>query len=40
MMAIYSWIMSFVDKYTCCYVSLIFGIIHFYTMEIDYKYIL
>ena len=40
MMSIYSWLLSYLDKNACCYVSIVFGIVHFYTMEIDYKYVL
>ena len=40
MSAIYMWFFEQLTLALCCYISLVFGIIHFYTMEIDYKYIL
>jgi hypothetical protein len=40
MMSVYGWLMSYLDKFACCYISIMFGIVHFYTMEIDYKYVL
>ena len=40
MSAIYAWVFEMTTVQVCCHLSMVFGIIHFYTMEIDYKFIL
>ena len=40
MSSIYAWAFDLSSLQACCQGSMIFGIIHFYTMEIDYKFIL
>ena len=39
-LALYAWAFSYLDIFGTCYLSLVLGIAHFYTMEIDFKYVL
>ena len=37
-MVLYGWMFGLLDIYMTCYASVTLGILHFYLMEIDYKW--